>query len=30
MWFSDYLFLERNWAKDESTLQVPFNAFEET
>nr|AZM65197.1 lysophospholipid acyltransferase 6 [Vitellaria paradoxa] len=21
MWFSDYLFLERNWAKDESTLK---------
>nr|ABM92334.2 1-acylglycerol-3-phosphate acyltransferase [Brassica juncea] len=21
MWFSEYLFLERNWAKDESTLQ---------
>lgn len=22
MWFSEYLFLERNWAKDESTLKV--------
>lgn len=22
MWFSDYVFLERNWAKDESTLKV--------
>jgi len=22
MWFSEYLFLERSWAKDESTLKV--------
>lgn len=22
MWFSDYIFLERSWAKDESTLEV--------
>ncbi|KAL2483102.1 1-acyl-sn-glycerol-3-phosphate acyltransferase 2 [Forsythia ovata] len=24
MWFSDYLFLERSWAKDESTLKLGF------
>jgi 1-acyl-sn-glycerol-3-phosphate acyltransferase len=22
MWFAEYLFLERNWAKDENTLKV--------
>lgn len=22
MWFSEYLFLERSWAKDENTLKV--------
>lgn len=22
MWFAEYLFLERNWAKDESSLKV--------
>lgn len=30
MWFSGYVFVERNWAKDESTLKVSFNAFKET
>lgn len=25
MWFSEYLFLERNWVKDESTLKVCFS-----
>lgn len=25
MWFSEYLFLERSWAKDESTLKVLFH-----
>ncbi|XP_062171892.1 1-acyl-sn-glycerol-3-phosphate acyltransferase 2-like [Alnus glutinosa] len=29
MWFSDYLFLERNWAKDESTLQSGFRQLED-
>ncbi|XP_057479473.1 1-acyl-sn-glycerol-3-phosphate acyltransferase 2-like [Actinidia eriantha] len=24
MWFSDYVFLERNWAKDEETLKLGF------
>lgn len=24
MWFSDYIFLERSWAKDENTLKVNF------
>lgn len=27
MWFSDYLFLERNWAKDEAALKVYLNKF---
>ena len=27
MWFSDYVFLERNWAKDEETLKVILTAF---
>lgn len=26
MWFSDYIFLERSWAKDESTLEVSLYA----
>jgi lysophosphatidic acid acyltransferase/lysophosphatidylinositol acyltransferase len=25
MWFADFLFLERNWAKDEQTLKVNPN-----
>lgn len=25
MWFSEYLFLERSWAKDENTLKVSLN-----
>ena len=25
MWFSEYLFLERSWAKDESILQVSMH-----
>lgn len=25
MWFSEYLFLERSWAKDESTIKVMVN-----
>lgn len=29
MWFSGYVFVERIWVKDERTLQVSFNAFEE-
>ncbi|KAE8037139.1 hypothetical protein FH972_009759 [Carpinus fangiana] len=29
MWFSDYLFLERNWARDESTLQSGFQQLED-
>lgn len=24
MWFSDYIFLDRSWAKDETTLKVSF------
>ncbi|XP_021894090.1 1-acyl-sn-glycerol-3-phosphate acyltransferase 3-like [Carica papaya] len=28
MWFSDYVFLERNWAKDESTLKASFKNLE--
>ncbi|CAI9787555.1 unnamed protein product [Fraxinus pennsylvanica] len=27
MWFSEYLFLERSWAKDESTLKLGFQRF---
>jgi len=27
MWFSDYIFLERSWAKDENTLKVNFALF---
>ena len=27
MWFSEYLFLERSWAKDENTLKVWINIF---
>ncbi|XP_038878425.1 1-acyl-sn-glycerol-3-phosphate acyltransferase 2 isoform X2 [Benincasa hispida] len=27
MWFSDYIFLERSWAKDESTLESSFQSL---
>lgn len=27
MWFSEYLFLERSWAKDEGTIKVWFCKF---
>ncbi|KAL5766591.1 hypothetical protein ACOSP7_017208 [Xanthoceras sorbifolium] len=29
MWFSDYVFLERNWAKDENTLKSGFKWLED-
>ncbi|KAK9273958.1 hypothetical protein L1049_018770 [Liquidambar formosana] len=29
MWFSDYVFLERNWAKDENTLKSGFQRLED-
>ncbi|XP_052176160.1 1-acyl-sn-glycerol-3-phosphate acyltransferase 2-like [Diospyros lotus] len=29
MWFSEYLFLERNWAKDESTLKLGFQRLKD-
>ncbi|EEF48890.1 1-acyl-sn-glycerol-3-phosphate acyltransferase 3 [Ricinus communis] len=29
MWFSDYLFLERSWAKDETTLKSGFKRLED-
>nr|ALM22871.1 microsomal lysophosphatidic acid acyltransferase 2c [Cuphea avigera var. pulcherrima] len=29
MWFSEYLFLERNWAKDESTLKSGLNRLKD-
>nr|QYJ54459.1 lysophosphatidic acid acyltransferase 2 [Consolida ajacis] len=29
MWFSEYLFLERNWAKDESTLKSGLRRLED-
>ncbi|OMO78002.1 Phospholipid/glycerol acyltransferase [Corchorus olitorius] len=29
MWFSDYVFLERNWAKDEETLKSGFKQLED-
>ncbi|XP_022154309.1 1-acyl-sn-glycerol-3-phosphate acyltransferase 3 [Momordica charantia] len=29
MWFSDYIFLERSWAKDESTLESSFQSLED-
>ncbi|KFK35863.1 hypothetical protein AALP_AA4G046700 [Arabis alpina] len=29
MWFSDYIFLERNWAKDENTLKAGFKRLED-
>ncbi|KAL5567145.1 hypothetical protein UlMin_030309 [Ulmus minor] len=29
MWFSDYVFLERSWAKDESTLKSGFRRLED-
>jgi len=29
MWFSDYVFLERSWAKDEGTLQSGFRKLED-
>ncbi|KAI9194354.1 hypothetical protein LWI28_005300 [Acer negundo] len=29
MWFSDYVFLERNWAKDENTLKSCFKWLED-
>jgi lysophosphatidic acid acyltransferase/lysophosphatidylinositol acyltransferase len=25
MWFAEYLFLERSWAKDEKTLKVTLH-----
>ncbi|KAJ3698492.1 hypothetical protein LUZ61_002197 [Rhynchospora tenuis] len=29
MWFAEYLFLERNWAKDENTLKVGLKQLED-
>lgn len=29
MWFSDYIFLERSWDKDEKTLEAGFKRFED-
>ncbi|CAH8255267.1 unnamed protein product [Arabidopsis lyrata] len=29
MWFSDYIFLERSWAKDENTLKAGFKRLED-
>ncbi|VVB00589.1 unnamed protein product [Arabis nemorensis] len=29
MWFSDYIFLERNWAQDENTLKAGFKRLED-
>ncbi|CAM8889217.1 unnamed protein product [Rhodiola kirilowii] len=29
MWFSDYIFLERRWAKDENTLEEAFKRLED-
>jgi lysophosphatidic acid acyltransferase/lysophosphatidylinositol acyltransferase len=29
MWFSEYLFLERNWAKDEITIESGLNHFKD-
>ncbi|CAN8288312.1 unnamed protein product [Cochlearia groenlandica] len=29
MWFSDYIFLERNWSKDENTLKKGFKRLED-